>query len=337
MAVPALAVPHMVTAAQNLVSPEGGGSKETAVRAPDPLTSPITVARVQSRYQTGNQVRITYFVNNNLPPTLAPEVALGTSITDTVGILSGVVLTDDVNTLHQVALTSTLTAAATYVASSQPPVQNGNTLSWQLADLPPGGTAVLTMTVQPPAAAADFTNLDTGAVVTAALWDGATTDSARPALVAPDSVAAETLQGTIDADLADEDMLWETAVFDQDPVAAFRLVQEMSYDPYKGSLRGTRGTLWGESGNSLDQSSLLIAMLRAAGIPARYRHGTLPFAEAQTVLGSMFDSRPGVAGYLPAGTPTADPLNDPALLALTQDHWWVEAYLPGSGWTDLEP
>ncbi len=40
---------------------------------------------------------------------------------------------------------------------------------------------------------------------------------------------------------------------------------------------------------------------------------------------------------MPAGAPVADPLNDPDLLALAADHWWVEAYLPGSGWTDLDP
>ena len=51
----------------------------------------------------------------------------------------------------------------------------------------------------------------------------------------------------------------------------------------------------------------------------------------------MFPSVSGVAGYIPDGTPTADPLNDPDLIASAQDHWWVEAYLPGQGWTDLDP
>ncbi|MEI2419998.1 transglutaminase family protein, partial [Arthrospira platensis SPKY2] len=63
-------------------------------------------------------------------------------------------------------------------------------------------------------------------------------------------------------------MLWFSAKFGQDPLAAFDAVKAMNYEPYRGSLRGTRGTLWSGGGNSLDQSSLLIAMLRAAGIPA---------------------------------------------------------------------
>ena len=33
--------------------------------------------------------------------------------------------------------------------------------------------------------------------------------------------------------------------------------------------------VWSEAGNSTDQSSLLIALLRASGIPAAYRQGAL--------------------------------------------------------------
>ena len=40
---------------------------------------------------------------------------------------------------------------------------------------------------------------------------------------------------------------------------------------------GAVGTLTKESGSSADQAHLLIAMLRAAGIPARYIHGTVIF------------------------------------------------------------
>jgi transglutaminase-like putative cysteine protease len=68
----------------------------------------------------------------------------------------------------------------------------------------------------------------------------------------------------------------------------FAYVCSLNYESYKGSLRGTRGTQWSEAGNSLDQASLLIAILRGSGVPARYRHGTLSTGRAQELILSMF-------------------------------------------------
>lgn len=313
------------------------GKAASIATEPAALTHPLTIARAQSRYQSGGAVTISYHIHNTLPPTHQPDVNLTTPFTDTVELLAQFPIEQDMNSLRDLALTTELAAGVTYLDSSFPPAQSGGTLTWDLADLLPGDTAVLTLTVQPPASAPDFRNLDNGAAATAVLWNSPVAASARPAQLAPDSVPAATLHATVDADLYDGDMLAATAVFLQDPLAIFDYAQGLAYEPYAGSLRGTRGTLWGAAGSSLDQSSFLIAALRAAGIPARYRHGALSVNDAQTLLASMFVARPGVAGYLPAGVATADPLNDPELLALAQDHWWVEAYLPGQGWTDLDP
>ncbi|MCL4266411.1 MAG: VCBS repeat-containing protein [Anaerolineae bacterium] len=300
-------------------------------------SAPISVSRVQSSYHSGDEITITYIVHNNLPPTGQPNVAPGATYTDTIDALAAFEPATDANTLHEVSLATTLTAAATYIDSSLPPVQSGNTYTWELGDVLPYGRTTLTLTVQTANTAPDFTNLDTGATATADLWDSSVNDSARPAVLTPDSVSASYTEGTVDADPLDKDMLAITAVSTQDPIAAFETVRGFTHDPYEGSLRGTRGTLWGEAGNSTDKSSLLIAMLRSAGIPARYRHGSLDTAEAQTILASMFPAAQGVAGYVPDDVVTADPVNDPALITLIQDHWWVEAYLPGSGWTNLDP
>lgn len=108
---------------------------------------------------------------------------------------------------------------------------------------------------------------------------------------------------------------------------AFNFVRdEIGYEAYTGSLRGARGALWSEAGNSLDQASLLIALLRAQGIGARYVHGTLSTNDARSLIRSMFD--PVVAanavGYIPDRYPVYDPEADPGLLRSSMDHWWVE-------------
>jgi len=77
---------------------------------------------------------------------------------------------------------------------------------------------------------------------------------------------------TVDADYYDEYMVQKASELGNDWQVMFEYVRSLGYESYAGSLRGTRGTLWSEAGNSLDQSSLLIAMLRGSGIPAGYRH-----------------------------------------------------------------
>ncbi|MBI1297674.1 hypothetical protein GC175_22280 [bacterium] len=312
-------------------------TQRTVADQPAPLVDPLTISRVQSRYQTGGAVEITYTLHNNLTPTRAPETTAGAPVTDTVALLTTFDPTDDMNTLRQVAVTTTLASGVTFVDSSAAPSQNGGKLNWTLPAIPPGTSYAFTMTVQPPASAADFVFLEDGLAASATLWDTTTSASARPAQLAPDGVPAATVQASAEADPFDVDILWFSAKFQQDPLSAFEAVQAMAYEPYRGSLRGTRGTLWSNGGNSLDQATLLIAMLRAAGIPARYKQGTLTEADAKTLLASAFPTPAGVAGYRPASVTAADPVNDPDLVAIAQDHWWVEANLPGQGWTSLDP
>ncbi len=234
-------------------------------------------------------------------------------------------------------VTDTLAAGVTLIATSGTVTQTGSTLTWQLPDLPPQSSAQITLTIQTPAAGGDFINLDSGAQASALRWGNAITTNARSASIIPAGLDAAYVANTSAADLYDPELIWFTSGFTQDPLAAFTAVQSFRTDLYQGALRGTRGTLWGEAGNALDKASALIAMLRAAGIPARYRHGTLNSTQAKVLIGSLFPAANGVAGYLPSGTALADPVNDAALIALASDHWWVEAYLPGSGWTNLDP
>lgn len=332
---PAVFPLHAAVARQDTARTGAGFNALSEQRLPLPSAHPLSISRVQSGYAANNTLVLTYHITNNLPPTLQPDIPTSTPLTDTVELLAAFPLTDDMNTLVDPVLELTLTNGTLVDANGG--TVNGNTITWNLPRLLPQASQVVTLTVAAPAAAPDFIDLDNGAHISAWLWGETVSATARPSTIIPDAIDPAFTLPTVDADALDGDMLWAAAAFAQEPVAAFYLVRGFAYDPYKGSLRGTRGTLWGEAGNSLDQSSLLIALLRAAGIPARYRHGSLNTADAQTLLASMFAPAQGLAGYQPEGTAVADPVNDPALLALAQDHWWVEAYLPGQGWTDLDP
>jgi transglutaminase-like putative cysteine protease len=116
------------------------------------------------------------------------------------------------------------------------------------------------------------------------------------------------LRSTPDANTTDPFILAQAAALGHDPERIFVYVREqMGYEAYRGSLRGARGTLWSKAGNALDQASLLLALLRASGIPARCAQGTLPGSLAQQLLLSMFPASFQRVGFLPAGTPVSDP------------------------------
>ena len=90
---------------------ETGKPWETAIAlATDPsaLTSPLAVARTQTSYVSGSVSTISYHVTNNLPPTLLPDVPEGATITDTLDILAAFSLTDDMNSLRNASLTTTV-------------------------------------------------------------------------------------------------------------------------------------------------------------------------------------------------------------------------------------
>ena len=64
-----------------------------------------------------------------------------------------------------------------------------------------------------------------------------------------------------------------------DPRRIFEFVQQtIEYIPTFGSIQGATATLLAERGNDCDQASLLIALLRAAGLTAVYQVGTVDYA-----------------------------------------------------------
>ena len=139
-------------------------------------------------------------------------------------------------------------------------------------------------------------------------------------VIAPDGLA-QWLVCTPDANCNDPVVQRQASALGSDPTALFTFVRGLGYESYAGSLRGARGTLWSAAGNGYDQASALIALLRASGIPAAYRLGTLSQGDAQTLIESMFPPvsavSVAVAARSLAGSPsgTASPSCVPARIA----------------------
>ena len=148
--------------------------------------------------------------------------------------------------------------------------------------------------------------------------------------------AQTTGDSTPEFDLNDPYLVAKAQELGNNPSAIFAFVRdEITYEVYEGSLRGARGTLWSGAGNSVDQASLLIALLRISGVDASYLQGTLATAEAQTLIASMFEPEPyRVVGFVPDDAEISDPVNDPELIAEASQHVWVDA---GPGMGDLDP
>ena len=103
------------------------------------------------------------------------------------------------------------------------------------------------------------------------------------------SLPIEYLGRTADADPTDPPIVHQAAVLGNDAGRIFRFVQrDVVLQPYAGSLQGARGALYGLGGNAIDRANLLVALLRASGVPAGYRFARLDEVELDRVVAGMF-------------------------------------------------
>lgn len=309
--------------------------------SPSILDNPLSVMRTQSAYipsaAISNTLYVTLTVANNLPPANLPQIDSGATVTETLSVLAGFDFANDPNVIYNVLLTDEFLSPQTALISSspQPGYQSGE-YAWSLGDIPPMGSVTMTFQLTFTANVTGFTVLDVGANAWGTWQNRAVNASTAPITISPDGFGGW-LTCTIDANCNDQYIIKKAAELGNDPIAIFSYVRSLGYESYKGSLRGARGTLWSAAGNSVDQANLLVAMLRASGIPAGYRHGMLDIPLAQQLVGSMFVIPQGTIGYLPSNAIISDPLNNPELIAEVQDHWWVQAYLADQGWVHLDP
>ncbi len=213
---------------------------------------------------------------------------------------------------------------------------DGSMLAWSLPDLAPLGESTVRVELampDPPAATVDL-----GARAWAFSSRGVEQGTAAPLVLAAGAIDGDLLASTPDADVTDRFIRRKAAELGYDRSAIFEFVRdEIRFEAYEGSLRGARGALWSEAGNAYDQASLLVALLRASGIPCRYvlTEG-LAEGQARELLQQMFPIPARLTGRIPDDAEIADPLNDEQLLREAMDHASVE-FLDGGAFVALDP
>jgi len=153
-------------------------------------------------------------------------------------------------------------------------------------------------------------------------------DLAAPALAQPAELAA----------IAGEDeplgpippVLKSQAAALAGPVEAYEWVRnEVAPELYHGVRKGPVSTLREGRGNDADTAGLLIALLRAKGIPARYVRGTveLPAALAASMAGTA-TAELALRAFERAGFPHEAVTAAAGIASVKVERVWVEAYLP---------
>ncbi|MBA8882601.1 transglutaminase domain-containing protein, partial [Dokdonella fugitiva] len=158
---------------------------------------------------------------------------------------------------------------------------------------------------------------------------------------APAKDAAATSAPPGPGDLAENDEIVLTpAIRDlaeslgRNPVRIYNWVRDhVAFAATWGSIQGADATLQTRRGNAFDTASLLIALLRASGVPARYVYGTIevPAAAAQNWVGGVDVPEAAVALFDQGGIPVQGIASGGSIAAIRIEHVWVAA------WVDFDP
>lgn len=123
------------------------------------------------------------------------------------------------------------------------------------------------------------------------------------------------------------------------PAKIFQYVyQNIQFEPYYGSLKGSVGALVSKDGNATDQASLLIALLRASNVPARFVKGQIVVSDATSdSQGGRIAHWVGAKSYAGAAAIIAQGQNPSVItqnnsssqpIGVSLTHVWVEACVP---------
>ena len=111
----------------------------------------------------------------------------------------------------------------------------------------------------------------------------------------------------------------------------------IDYEPYYGSMKGSNETLVDMAGNDCDQSSFLLALLRASGIPSRYVRGDVEL-KIEDLMNWTGGKTPEAAVAIMQRNkiPTTIIYKFDAIEGVIFDHIWVEAF-DGHNWRLMDP
>ncbi len=110
----------------------------------------------------------------------------------------------------------------------------------------------------------------------------------------------------------------------------------IEFVPTYGSIQGANMCLQTKQCNDFDTASLLIALLRASNIPAKYVYGTieLPIEKVKNWVGGFTDSMEALRLLASAGIPTKGMTVGGEIKYVRIEHVWVESwvdYIPSRG------
>ena len=129
----------------------------------------------------------------------------------------------------------------------------------------------------------------------------------------------------------------KAAELNHNPVKIYNWVRNnIEYAPTYGSIQGADYCLQTKLCNDMDTASLLVALLRASGIHARYVYGTiqLPIEKVKNWVGGFTDSMEALRLLASAGVPTKGLTVGGQVAYVQMEHVWVEAfidYIPSRG------
>ncbi|HEY6874538.1 MAG TPA: transglutaminase domain-containing protein [Geobacteraceae bacterium] len=137
------------------------------------------------------------------------------------------------------------------------------------------------------------------------------------------------LAETIDVQLTPE-IRAKAQELEYKPVKIYEWVRNnVEFVPTWGSIQGAQMTLLTKQGNAFDTASLLIALLRASGIHARYVMGTveLPIDKVMNWAGGFTDPLAALDFMNSGGIPTTALTSGGQVVKARLEHVWVEAWI----------